>query len=250
MRNHPFVRLELAVFVVGLLVVVLTASGCAGADALQPAVAGAAQQPLPSATGQTSPPPPTAATDRLTTPADQAAQPVATAQTLPLITPTGTVVHLVPPIPLASGHNYDGGVYVTQADAEAALGHPIRLPLHLPDGVTLKYVELEPNLPAVALHFSDGIMVSVDPAPAARDYHQWALGEAEAGRGMDQVLTINGVSALGRNPGVVATDLGNQAILGTIAWVDDNLSYVMYTSTWPLEKMIPIAETMIGQPVN
>lgn len=246
MKIHPFLRLEITVLVVGLLVVAAAASGCAGTGALQPAVA-VADQSSPIIPTQVLPLPTTAA-DPLPTPNGQTPPPVATMPPpLPYITPTGPVLHFVPPIPRADGHNYDGGKYVTQAEAEAALGLPIRLPSLLPDGITLKFIELSPNLRAVALHYSDGIMISIYRNRTALEYHTWALSEAEAGRGQSRIIDINGTPVLAHNPGVVATDLGNQAVLGVLTWVDGDLSYAIYTSEWPVEKMIPVAQTMIGQ---
>ena len=246
MRIHPFVRLDMPVFVVSLLAIALTVSSCARVDALQPAVA-AADQSSPIIPTQVLPPPTTTA-DPLPTPSGQTPPSVATLPApLPYITPTGPVYHFVPPIPRADGHNYDGGEFVTLAEAEAALGHPIRLPSHLPDGIVLKHIELQRNLPAAAIHYSDGIMIAVDPDDSPRNYHRWALSEAEAGRGQSRIIDINGTPVLAHDPGVVAVDGINQAVLGVLMWVDGDLSYVMYTSEWSVEKMIPVAQTMIGQ---
>ena len=246
MRNRSFVRLEIAVLVAGLLVVAAAASGCAGGSALSPVVA-AADRSSPIVPTLALPPPTTAA-DPLPTPNGQTPPPVATMPpALPYITPTGPVLHLVPPIPRADGHNYDGGKYVTQPEAEAALGLPIRLPSLLPDGITLKFTELSPTQHAVALHYSDGIMISIDRNRTALEYHTWALSEAEAGRGQSRIIDINGTPVLAHDPGVVATDLGNQAVLGALTWVDGDLSYAMYTSEWSVEKMVPVAQTMIGR---
>ena len=246
MKNHSFVRLEIAVLVAGLLVVAAAASGCAGGSALSPAVAAADQSSPIIAT--LAPPPPTTAADPLPTPNGQTPQPVATMPPpLPYITPTGPVLHFIPPIPRADGHNYDGGKYVTLDEAEAALGVPIRLPSLLPDGITLKFIELSPTQHAVALHYSDGIMISIYRDHAAIEYHRWALSEAEAGRGQSRIIDINGTPVLAHDPGVVAVDGINQAVLGVLMWVDGDLSYVMYTSEWSVEKMIPVAQTMIGQ---
>lgn len=246
MKNLSFVRLEIAVLVVGLLVVAAAASGCAGGSALSPAIA-AADQSSPIIPTQVLPPPTTAA-EPLPTPNGQTPQPVATMPPpLPYITPMGPVLHLIPPIPRADGHNYDGGKYVTLAEAEAALGLPIRLPSLLPDGITLKLIELSPIQHAVTFHYSDGIMISINHDPAAREYHTWILGEAEAGRGPNRIIDINETPVLAHDPGVVAVDGINQAVLGLLMWMDGDLSYVMYTSEWPVEKMVPVAQTMIGQ---
>lgn len=246
MKNRSLVRLESAVLVAGLLVVAAAAGGCAGGSALSPAVA-AADQSSPIVP-TLAPPPPTPAVDPLPTPNGQTRPPVATMPPpLPYITPTGPVLYLVPPIPLADGHFYgDGGKYVTQAEAEAALGLPIRLPSLLPDGITLKFIELSPTQHAVALHYSDGIMISINRDHAAIEYHRWALSEAEAGRGQSRIIDINGTPVLAHDPGVVAVDGINQAVLGLLMWMDGDLSYSMGTSEWPVEKMIPVAQTMIG----
>lgn len=168
--------------------------------------------------------------------------------------PTEQVFRLVPSVPLPDGYMYDGSSYVTQEEAEAALGRPIHLPApsRLPADVTIKHLELQPALRAIAVHYTDSLLITISIWPGTQqefqDYIEFALRETKAGRGSSRLLEINGMQALGHEAGVYLTDLGYQEANGSLTWMDGDKMHVIYTSTWPLEQLIALAETMIGPP--
>lgn len=215
MRSHVSKSLTAALAIIGMILAALISSGCATHTALQPAMVAASE-----------------------------AQPA----------PTEQVFRLVPPIPLPDGSMYDGSSYVTQEEAEAALGRPIHLPApsRLPADVTIKHFELQPALRAIAVHYTDSLLITLSVWSGTQqefqDYIDFALRETEAGRGNSRLLEINGTQALGHEAGVFLTDLGYQEANGSLTWMDGDTMYVLYTSTWPLEELIALAETMIGPP--
>jgi hypothetical protein len=216
MSKHVHKNLTTVLAITGLLLVALVSSSCAARAASQPALAAASR---------------------------------------PQSIPTEQVFRFGPLIPLVDGHMYDGSVYVTQEEAEAALGKQIRLPAasRLPANVTITHFELLPTLREVAVHYSDGIVITVSNAPGAEEGEQfirdWSLGQSSPGlKGIVKLIEIKGTPALGSEPGVIQTPLGYQAINGNLRWNEGDTVYNISTSTWPLEQLIALAETMIGPP--